>query len=53
MQLPGGPHVMFFGIWYVDKFVRTPAGWRMCERVEEKCYTHNLPDQMRSGPANS
>ncbi|MDT5105385.1 MAG: hypothetical protein QOI25_2898 [Mycobacterium sp.] len=30
--------VMFCGLWYVDEFVRTPEGWRMTRRVEEKCF---------------
>ncbi len=30
--------VMFCGIWYVDEFARTPDGWRMTRRVEEKCF---------------
>lgn len=30
--------VYFVGIWYVDEFVRTPQGWRMNSRVEEKCF---------------
>lgn len=30
--------VYFVGIWYVDEFVRTSQGWRMCKRVEEKCF---------------
>jgi len=30
--------IMFIGIWYVDEFVRTPAGWRVSRRVEEKCF---------------
>ncbi len=30
---------MFYcGVWYVDRYVRTPEGWRIAERVEEKCY---------------
>jgi SnoaL-like domain len=37
------PDLMVCGLWYVDKLVRTPAGWRIKERVEEKCYFHNLP----------
>ena len=39
----GDTHVFFCGLWYRDRFVRTPAGWRIRERVEEKCYFHNLP----------
>jgi SnoaL-like domain len=38
-----GPHLMFCGLWYVDRFVRTDAGWRIKERVEEKCYMHVFP----------
>jgi len=30
--------VMFCGLWYVDEFARTPEGWRMTRRVEEKCF---------------
>lgn len=30
--------VMFCGLWYLDEFVRTPEGWRMTRRVEEKCF---------------
>ena len=32
------PDLMVCGLWYVDKLVRTPAGWRIKERVEEKVY---------------
>ncbi|WP_102142921.1 nuclear transport factor 2 family protein [Mycobacterium hubeiense] len=36
----GGEHkqIYFVGIWYVDEFIRTPDGWRMSRRVEEKCF---------------
>jgi hypothetical protein len=30
--------IYFVGISYVDEFVRTPEGWRMSRRVEEKCF---------------
>jgi SnoaL-like domain len=39
--------VMFLGLWYVDKFVRTSKGWRIAERVEESCYAHNVPAGIR------
>jgi 3-phenylpropionate/cinnamic acid dioxygenase small subunit len=39
----GGTHVFYCGLWYNDKLVRTPKGWRIRERVEESCYFHNLP----------
>jgi hypothetical protein len=35
--------VFFCGLWYVDELVRTAQGWRIRERVEEKCYFHNVP----------
>lgn len=48
--LPDGKtNVMFVGLWYLDKFVRTPKGWRMSERVEERCYVHNAPEGMNTG----
>lgn len=39
----GTRQVMFIGLWYLDKFVRTPEGWRLCERIEEKSFDHNVP----------
>ncbi len=39
----GQPHVFFVGIWYVDKLVRTDAGWRIQHRAEEFSYFHNFP----------
>jgi hypothetical protein len=35
--------VFFCGLWYRDVLVRTPEGWRIRERVEEKSFFHNLP----------
>ena len=37
------PDLMFCGLWYVDKLVRTDAGWRIRERVEEKVYMRIFP----------
>jgi 3-phenylpropionate/cinnamic acid dioxygenase small subunit len=45
----GKSQVMFLGLWYRDRFVRTPSGWRMCERVEESCYAHNVPGSVEVG----
>ncbi len=39
----GGTQVMFLGLWYVDRFERTVRGWRIAERVETRCYGHNVP----------
>ena len=38
------------GLWYVDEMVRTPQGWRITKRVEEKSYVHNMPGMSDSGP---
>jgi 3-phenylpropionate/cinnamic acid dioxygenase small subunit len=35
--------VFYCGLWYVDELVRTPDGWRIAKRVEEKSYIHNMP----------
>ena len=51
MEVPlpqGGNQVMFLGLWYVDKLVRTSDGWRISERVEESCYQHNVPAHVRA-----
>jgi hypothetical protein len=42
----GETHVFFCGLWYRDRFVRTPAGWRIKERYEEKSYFFNQPPGM-------
>ena len=43
MVMNGG-HVFYCGLWYCDQVVRTPDGWRFAERVEEKSYFFNLPE---------
>lgn len=43
LERDGAPHVFFVGIWYVDKLVRTDAGWRIEHRAEEFSYFHNFP----------
>lgn len=35
--------VFFFGGWYNDQLIRTPAGWRITARVEETAYIHRPP----------
>jgi hypothetical protein len=30
--------ILYCGLWYDDEFIRTPDGWRMSRRVEEKCF---------------
>lgn len=46
-----GPHVFLCGLWYRDRFVRTAAGWRIAERVEELSYFHNFPGGRPPGAA--
>jgi hypothetical protein len=47
MNLPdGGQQVFLIGLWYVDEYRRTPAGWRIARRVEEKSWIFNAPDFM-------
>jgi len=36
--------VFFQGLWYRDKLVRTPSGWRIRELVEEGYWNHNVPE---------
>jgi hypothetical protein len=43
IDIGGTKQTMFVGLWYRDIFVRTSKGWRISERYEEKCYTHNVP----------
>jgi hypothetical protein len=42
----GSTQLFMLGLWYVDQYVRTAQGWRMCERVEEKSWVFNTPDFM-------
>ena len=43
----GGSHLFFCGLWYVDEYCRTDAGWRISRRVEEKSYVFNAPAFMK------
>jgi hypothetical protein len=36
---------LFVGLWYLDEFVRTGAGWRISSRVQQKGYLHGLPQR--------
>jgi hypothetical protein len=40
-------HIFFCGLWYIDKYLRTDAGWRITNRVEEKSYVFNRPEFMK------
>ena len=44
MDMGGGKtHTFLLGLWYTDKVVRTPKGWRIAERVESHCFDYNVP----------
>jgi hypothetical protein len=50
MRVPkpdGGDEMMLLGLWYHDRYVRTPAGWRIRERVEKRSFDYNMPDWMK------
>ena len=50
MRVPkpdGGDEMMLLGLWYHDKYRRTPDGWRIVERVERKSFDYNMPEWMR------
>ena len=43
----GVTETFFCGLWYVDTLVRTSQGWRIKNRVEEKSYFHNVPEDFQ------
>jgi hypothetical protein len=34
---------LYVGLWYLDDFVRTDAGWRIARRAQRKGYLYGLP----------
>ena len=44
-----GYPMFFLGLWYVDDYIRTDAGWRIKVRVEEKSYQFNAPASIKAG----
>jgi hypothetical protein len=47
MTMPGGgTQTYFLGLWYVDEYRRTDAGWRIRRREEVKSWVFNTPDFM-------
>ena len=39
----GEEQVFFIGLWYRDRLVRTPDGWRIAERHEDMAWSHSVP----------
>ena len=51
VALPGGGRqVMFLGMWYRDRLLRTAGGWRYSERVQQPCIAHNVPEHLSQVP---
>lgn len=46
MTLGEDTQVFMLGLWYVDTYRRTPEGWRISSRKEEKSWVFNVPDFM-------
>ena len=42
----GSRQMMFLGLWYIDRHVRTAQGWRIAERSEETCWEHGVPGRI-------
>ncbi len=42
-QADGGVQTFFCGGFYRDRLLRTPAGWRICERTNDQRYQHGSP----------
>ena len=45
MAVSDSESVLLCGLWYVDTLVRTPDGWRLSERSEDKAYSAVLNPQ--------
>lgn len=55
MHLPDGKdghQLSIFGLWYNDRLVRTPGGWRIAERIEEHGYFFNVPEGFEPEPTD-
>ncbi len=38
------PTVTLLGMWYIDEYVRTPGGWRIVKRGQQRSWAHGLPE---------
>ncbi|HEV7193126.1 MAG TPA: nuclear transport factor 2 family protein, partial [Jatrophihabitantaceae bacterium] len=34
--------LMIVGLWYLDRFVRTDAGWRILSRAQQRAFMHGV-----------
>lgn len=44
----GQPTTIFFGLWYIHTYRRTPEGWRIASLYERKAFNHNLPEYIKA-----
>jgi len=49
MQFPGATELSYFGGYYHHRLVRTAAGWRSRELIEETAWSANPPAGLFSG----
>ena len=42
----GGVQTMLLGLWYLDEYSCTDAGWRISRRVEQRSWVFNVPEVM-------
>ncbi|MEV0262326.1 nuclear transport factor 2 family protein [Streptomyces sp. NPDC050617] len=40
----GDPQIALLGMWYIDEYIRTPAGWRISRRGQERSWTKGFGD---------
>ncbi|MFD9890858.1 nuclear transport factor 2 family protein [Amycolatopsis sp. NPDC059027] len=40
----GDPHLALLGMWYLDEYTRTPRGWRISRRSQQRSWTQGLDD---------
>ncbi|KOG91763.1 nuclear transport factor 2 family protein [Streptomyces varsoviensis] len=45
----GEPHIALLGMWYIDEYTRTPAGWRISRRGQERNWTKGFGDVIGNG----
>jgi hypothetical protein len=50
MVIREGQHLLAFGLWYRDEFVRTAKGWRISSRYEEFSWRANVPPGLVPDP---
>jgi hypothetical protein len=43
VPVPGGVQIASSGLWYNDRYRRTPDGWKFTERVEEHSWARDWP----------